>query len=425
MRSVAYLSNQFPEAHEAYVFDEINELRKCGCKVIPCSIRRPVEIPSETAPLETETLYAFPLQWKASLKATLVLLVHFRQIAGLFWRIIRGPEPAALRLRALAHTWLGAYMAVLLKKKRIRHIHIHHGYFSAWVGMVASTLLGASFRTLHGSDLLVRADYLDCKLQNCRFCVTVSEFNRDYILERYPTVDPRKVLVHHLGIDTQFWTPLGQPSSRKSFSILSVGRLHPVKNYSFLILACHALKSQGMQFRCVIAGEGEEHQKLAELIHTLGLEHDVTLLGHVPRAKLPALYAAADVVVLTSRSEGVPVTLMEAMAMERIVLAPDLTGIPELVISGRSGLLYKANSLDDFLVKLNLIRIASPSLSRLRRAAREHVQWNFNRERNLAESVRDFLRHIGVSAAEITTTYEDPVLQQVQLPVQRDRSVPV
>ena len=126
--------------------------------------------------------------------------------------------------------------------------------------MVAARILDASFSmTLHGSDLLVRADYLDIKLAQCSFCFTISEFNRRHILRRYPLTDPPKVLVQHLGIDATFWRDPVSGAGNPIFSILSVGRLHAMKNHGFLILACHALKNSGILFRCAIAGEGEEH----------------------------------------------------------------------------------------------------------------------------------------------------------------------
>jgi glycosyltransferase involved in cell wall biosynthesis len=425
MHSVAYLSNQFPEPIEPYVWEEIYELRKRGCRVVPCSMRRPTVLSAELAAMESETLYVLPLRLKHVLGASLLLLCNFSRIADLAWRAIRGPESFTRRLRTLAHTCLGAYLAILLRKKRIGHIHVHHGYFSSWTGMVASRFLNAGFSmTLHGSDLLLRADYLDAKLANCRFCITVSDFNRKYILERYPDINPSKVLVHRLGIDLNLWQSHSCNPKTDCFSILSVGRIHRVKNYGFLVLACRVLKTRGMRFRCVIAGDGEDRTRLEQLVRELDLEQEVVILGNVARRQLPELYEAADVVVLTSLSEGIPVTLMEAMAMERIVLSPAITGIPELVEPGKTGFLYAPNSMEDFLAKLALIRTARrPSLNALRSASRRHVEWNFNRELNLEVFCNDFLRHVNGSAD--ANNYENPVLQQVQLRVQRDRSVSV
>ena len=284
--------------------------------------------------------------------------------------------------------------------------------------MIAARILGAGFSmTLHGSDLLVRADFLDVKLAECRFCFTVSDFNRRYILAHYPSVAPAKILVQYLGIDPTLWRNSRRSSNDEMFSILSVGRLHAIKNHGFLLLACHALKNCGQRFRCAIAGDGEERVRLEQLISALGLEHEVTFLGHVQRKHLPALYAAADVVVLTSHSEGVPVTLMEAMAMERLVIAPRISGIPELITDGENGFVYDPNFMDDFLDELQTVIRCAPFMENARRAARRQIVSNFNARMNLATFASRFLQRLemprqpqGCSEGD---PHENPVLQQI------------
>jgi glycosyltransferase involved in cell wall biosynthesis len=425
VNATAYLANSFPEAGEPYVWEEIRELRRHGHQIVCCSFRQPRHIREELAALANETLYVPPPCGSNAFVALFLFATKFRLISDLVGRIVRGPEPLTKRLRALVHTCLGAWLAATLRRHKVEHIHVHHGYFSAWAGMVAARFLGATFSiTLHGSDLLVRADYLDCKLKECSFCVAVSEFNRNYIYERYPQADRSKVVVHRLGVDLDLWRVRAGKSQSDKFSILSVGRLHPVKNFDFLVRACRSLKSAGVDFRCVIAGEGEERKKLEQLIRELGLQSQIELLGHVPREQLPELYSGADVVVLTSRSEGIPLTLMEAMATGCVVLAPAITGIPELVAPRRTGFLYQPDSMEDFLGNLEEIRRRSGSLTWLRHAAREHVETNFDRERNLAIFADDFLRRVDAAGLAAERTYEDSLLQQIQLPVQRDRSLP-
>jgi glycosyltransferase involved in cell wall biosynthesis len=419
--TIIYLSNSFPEPLEPYVWEEICELRKQGVRVLPCSIKRPDGSSNPEASLRT--LYAFPLRSGAILQSAWACVRQFSKLKDFLWRAMTGPEPVQQRVRPLFHTWLGVYLATLVRNCNVRHIHIHHGYFSAWVGMVAARVLGATFSmTLHGSDLLVRADYLDIKLKNCRFCVTVSDFNRQHILRNYPEVDFRKILMQRLGIDTLEWRNLSPALASESKTILSVGRLHEVKNHAFLVLACRALKACGVQFHCLIAGDGEERPRLEELIAALGVEQEAKLLGHVPREQLAKLYAQADVVVLTSRSEGIPVTLMEAMSMERLVLAPDITGIPELVKDGKMGFLYEPNSMEDFLHKLQFILHVGPSLKGIRQAARRQVERDFNRSLNLEAFAHDFLERVGTIQEPALIpgargADEDSVLQQVQLSV--------
>ncbi len=421
MTTIAYVANSFPEASEAYVSHEILELRRHGCRVLPCSFRKPRKSSDVSESLGHGTAYVFPLAFGRCLLASWLCISKFAAIADLVGRVVRGPETFPRRMRTLLHTWLGAYLAVLLRAEDVEHIHVHHGFFASWCVMVAARFLGTGFSmTLHGSDLLVRADYLDCKLQNCRFCFTVSEFNRHHILNHY-AIARDKIAVHRIGVDLNNWRPAHTVQS-STFTLLSVGRLHPVKNHSFLLLACHSLKTAGVPFRCLLAGNGPEREKLARLISELGLEWQVRLLGQIPQAQLSHLYAQADVVVLTSHSEGIPVTLMEAMAMERVVLAPAITGIPELVTHGKTGFLYKPGSLDDFLTKVNAIAESGQNLTGLRHAARLQVERNYDRRRNLASFAQDFLdRMTGLHDSQFeevgTHKNEDSLLQQVQLRV--------
>jgi glycosyltransferase involved in cell wall biosynthesis len=428
---IAYLANSYPEPLEAYVGEEIDALRKRGAGVLACAMRRPEDrgrqdVAPAASPAqwtwESELAgarYVFPLRFNYCLRASLWFALHLFTIRDFLWRAVHGPEPVSHKLRALAHTWLGVYLARKLRRERIDHIHVHHGYYAAWVGMVAARILNAGFSlTLHGSDLLVRPRYLDLKLKNCRFCITVSEFNREFIRENYPSVNAQKVLVQPLGVDPLEWRPRPEAGRAEEFRLLTVGRLHPVKNQSFLLLACRALKSAGVRFQCLIAGGGPEQQRLQDLIGELDLRSEVTLLGHIPRERLPELYADAHAVVLTSHSEGVPVTLMEAMAMERLVIAPAITGIPELVVPGQTGFLYQRNSLDDLVARLRFLAERRSRLGAIRSSARRHIEQHFNRQANLASYATQFLGHVNRAAqrpADLieVEAHEDPVLQQI------------
>src|SRR5581483_8884792 len=121
--------------------------------------------------------------------------------------------------------------------------------------------------------------------------------------------------------------------------------------------------------------------------------------------------------VFTSHSEGIPLAAMEAMAMERIVLAPRITGIPELIVHGRNGFLYEPNSKGDFLEKLLQIRNSRELLHDLRCQARMQIELKFNRERNLVSFASDFLRHIEANTVAKNGANANSLLQQVQLPV--------
>jgi glycosyltransferase involved in cell wall biosynthesis len=338
--------------------------------------------------------------------------------------ILQGKESPKRRLKALMHTWLGAHYAVQLQKRGVDHIHVHHGYFGSWIAMVAARLLGVSFSlTLHGSDLLLNGVYLDTKLKNCRFCITISEYNRRYILQHFPAIDSRKVIVSRLGVEVpayaEFrrpWTPRG---ARRPLTLLAVGRLHAVKNHAFLVRACARLRDCGLDFECSIAGEGPERRHLEMLIRQNGLADRIVLLGHASRQQMDSLYREADVVVLTSRSEGIPLALMEAMVRCKIVLAPTITGIPELVIPGETGFLYAPGAIKEFETTIRFLqermrredRNAVTRLDWVRHAARVHVLHNFSRRENLTHFGDRFLQLI--ASRNWRPPCEDFVLQQI------------
>ena len=409
MPTVAYLTNQFPSSVEPYVMEEIQELRRRGVRVIPCSARdKPAAHDPGLKSLAAETLYLQPLRLDLLVQAAFLCLLKFRVLKDFFWRaLFQGSEPLVRRLRALLHTWLGVYYALLIEGSGAQHIHVHHGYFASWIAMVAARFLGIKFSmTLHGSDLLLHSAFLDTKLKHCKFCVTISEFNRQHILARCSEVQPDKVVVRRMGVDPGKDNLPASAVSRNTphLSMLAVGRLHPVKNYAFLIQACRLLKDRGFPFACVIAGDGPERISVEALVRDLHLRSEIWLVGHLAHEQLDAYYAAADLVVLTSRSEGIPLALMEAMARGRPVLAPAITGIPELVLDANNGFLSHPGSLEDFVARVELIHRSQSALGPVCRAARQHILNHFNRETNLAAFCDFFLTHI--SSTSISRTPE-------------------
>jgi colanic acid/amylovoran biosynthesis glycosyltransferase len=442
--TVAYLANQFPAAVEPYVGEEIEELRRRGVQVIAGSVRKPDAAPrrSVAEAFEPEILFLQPVRVLTLLRALGFAARRWKRIADLLARVLlRGKESPKRRVKALLHTWLGACYAFQLQTRGVDHIHVHHGYFGAWIAMVAARLLGVNYSlTLHGSDLLVNGAYLDTKLENCRFCITISEFNRSYILEHFPAIDARKIVVSRLGVDVPEQAEFRRVDrAHRNLILLAVGRLHVVKDHAFLVRACARLRDRGLDFECAIAGDGPERHRLERLIRQDRLRDRVALLGHVPREQMDSLYRGADVVVLTSRSEGIPLVLMEAMARGRVVLAPTITGIPELVVPGRTGFLYTPGELGSFVGRIlflhELVRKEDRfSVSRLdwnRHAARVQIVHNFSRKKNLTQLANRFLNLIATQdlankdlatqdfphkdfvTHDWSSPHEDSVLQQI------------
>jgi glycosyltransferase involved in cell wall biosynthesis len=420
MTTIAYIANEFPSSLEPYVSDEITELRRSGAQVICCSGKRvsPNNLSFAERAFWKETRFFQPLSDHELVRAARRLASDRHNLWQLLRPVLweRGASPSR-RIRTLGHTLMGAALAEQLAPIDVEHIHAHHGYFASWMALVAARLLGIGFSfTLHGSDLLQRADLLSAKLRACQFCVTVSDYNRQYILRNYPSTPSEKVIVQRLGVDRMLTWPTPAPTAeakveakQQRFCLLSVGRLHRVKDYRFLIQACAALRDQGLEFICWIVGEGPERPALESQIRALGLQGRIHLIGHVLRTDLPGYYRYADLVVMTSKSEGIPVVLMEAMAHKKLVLAPAITGIPELVEHERTGFLYQPGSLPDFVSAVSWIQSHKASLAGIQHAAAASIAASYNRQRNLRAFAEQFLARIPQSDGD----YAHPVLQQV------------
>ena len=284
--TIAYIANEFPSPIEPYVMDEITELRHRGVQVVCCSGKRVSQ--NALSLLERafwkETRYFQPLSDDELVRALGRLASSRHNLWQLSRPLVweRGASPAR-RIRAMGHTVMGAALAEQLAPLEVEHIHAHHGYFASWMALTAARLLGIGFSfTLHGSDLLQRADLLSAKLRACQFCVTVSDYNRQYILRNYPSTPQEKIVVQRLGVDRVLPGPTSAPTAEENFEadlgqaergkapsphpqrfcLLSVGRLHRVKDYHFLIQACAALRDQGLDFLCWIVGEGPERPAL-------------------------------------------------------------------------------------------------------------------------------------------------------------------
>lgn len=409
--TVVYLTAAFPTLSEPYVVREIDALRARGVRVLAVAVWRPA--PDDRWP--EKAAYADACVFLSEFRAVPFLRSLFRcgrsasRLWSLYSRILfRGGESGLQRIKALAHVWLGVYFVEVTRQYAPSHIHVHHGYFHAWIARVAHCLEGVSYSiTFHGSDLLLHPRYLDVKTEAAQFIVTISEHGKGVLLGQPAAkgLDPARVFVCRLG--AQSATP-SLPERRTSTLpgtplLLSVGRLHPVKNQEFLVRACGVLRDEGMDSLCLIVGSGPRRPSLQGLIDRLDLGRNVKLIGAVPPGTLARLYGMADICTLTSKSEGIPLVLMEAMLHGALVLAPAITGVPELVIDGMTGFLYSPDDLAAFTQRLRHVLGLGEAQAAIREAAYRHVRAFFDAERNVATYADLFTRmgRSGPSTAQV------------------------
>jgi len=264
-----------------------------------------------------------------------------------------------------------------MQRRGITHVHAHFANHPAAAAFVIHTLTGIPYTfTAHGADFQVDQHMLREKVQYAAEVITISDFNRRFLLDRCGEQYADRIRVVRCGVDRSVFHPgsavLDPPPPRR-FTIVCVGTLYEVKGHRYLIEACRQLRDRGVDFECHLIGDGPLRSSLADAARENGVGEQIRFRGRLTRQEIAELLRRADVLVAPSvptaegRREGIPVVLMEAMASGVTVVASRISGIPELVADNETGLLVPprdSQALGETLYRLH----QDPSL-RLRLAA--------------------------------------------------------
>ena len=388
---LAYLVSQYPAINHTFILREIIRLRRTGFDIAVASIR-PADRPAAAMTREERDEWSQTSVIKPSGGAGLLraLLVHFRTALTRPVGYARGLA-AALRagrtdLSSLAsHLFYfgeGVLLGDLLSRQAISHVHSH---FSSTVAWLAAETFSLSYSiTIHGPDEFndVVRFQMARKVAGARLIAAISDYARSQIMRSSDPAHWHKIAVVPLGVDPALFTPRAVNPLPHSFEVITVARLAPVKGHVVLVDAIGLLRARGVDVRLRIVGDGEMRPRLEQEVRKRGLEDAVLFEGWVNQDRIRALYAQADAFALASFAEGVPVVLMEAMAMEIPCVATNIMGGPELIHNESSGLLVPASNaglLADALERL----IHDPALARrLGQAGRLRVIENYNLELN-------------------------------------------
>lgn len=349
---VAYVVSRFPRLTETFVVDEALAVVRAGVDVTIHPLHR------ERADVVQPTV------------AALVGRVRYRRLgspavlAGCLAELARRPRAVLGALgRIVADTWrsrrllvggVAAFPFAVDLSRRLAadgttHVHCHFATHPAVVGWVVHRLTGIPFSfTAHGSDLHRDRRMLATKVADAAFVVTVSESNREVIRAECGPAADGKVHVVRCGIDPGQLPRRPAPAPHAGpVRVCCVGTLHEVKGQTVLLDACRRLVAEGRDVVCTLVGDGPDRDALEAQVAEAGLADRVQVTGRVPRPNVVAVLREADVLVAPSvpsadgRREGLPVVVLEAMAVGVPVVASRLSGIPEAVEHEVTGLLVE------------------------------------------------------------------------------------
>ena len=381
MKRVAYLVSEYFAPSHTFVRREVKALREAGLTIAPFSIQASEQDEGVQAVLG-RPFYAYAV---AFLQA---FMRQPRQFL-LSWLLALRHRPPGGRsfLWSQFHFVEAVLLAKLIKSAQCTHLHNHFGNSAATVGMIAAHFLKIPWSfTLHG---ISETDYpagmlLGEKLQRADFVACASYFMRAQAMRSVDVGCWRKMHIVRCGIDLGQLGTGGSPSDKRDASatvkLITVGRLSAEKGYFGLLEVLSRLQAEGCAFSATIVGDGPSGEAIRARVDALSLNNTIRFTGALSEAETLAEIRRNDVMVLPSLMEGLPVVLIEALAMHKAVVASCVAGIPELVAEGVTGLLFAPSNWDNLEMQLRRLLLNPELCSALGNAGFDRVEAEFQIE---------------------------------------------
>lgn len=378
---LAYLCNVYPAVSHTFIRREIEGVESAGHEVHRFSLRpAPRDLRDEADVGEasrTEAVLALGILPLVR-DAVALLATRPRKSASAIasaWRL-SGPG-AGVKLRHAAYWLEAAWLVRRMKRLRIEHLHAHFATNPAAVAVIAQAWGGPPFSlTIHGSEEFDApvALGLPAKIKAATFVAAISSYTRSQLMRWSDPKDWDKIEVIRCGLDEGFLTAPVEPVQANSTEFVCVARLCNPKGLPLLIAACDRLRSSGEQFTVTLVGDGELRGELEREIRRRQLQSIVSIAGVCTAAEVRDHLLRGRAFVLPSFAEGLPVVIMEALALSRPVITTSIGGIPEL-IDRECGWLIPAGSEDALVEAMSAVLHASPEELRAKGAVgRERVR---------------------------------------------------
>lgn len=382
---VLYFVSLFPCWSETFIVREIRELLELGVDVRIVSLKHPREALVQADSHALINRVTYPMRWQTAFVRVLRQVVRHPLLeAGALLSLTRHflRTPTALA-KSLVVWWRTLALLPSIRAMAPDHLHAHWATYPSTAAMLASRRLGVAFSfTAHAHDIFLEDHLLAAKMRQAAFGVTISDFNRRFLTERVSPIAHECMRVVHCGVAPAAYEY--QPAGREADLIVAVGRLDAIKGFEFLVDACAILARHGQGFSCRILGEGPLRDGLQRRIDDAGLRHCVLLVGAQPQEQVRRDLLRATVFVLPSvvtprgDRDGIPVSLMEAMAVGVPVVSTRVSGIPELVVDGVTGLVVEPGDAAALAQAMARALCEPTALLPMVREARRRVESDFD-----------------------------------------------
>jgi glycosyltransferase involved in cell wall biosynthesis len=402
---VAYLVNQYPTISHTFIRREILALERCGVEVVRFALRGwQLPLPDEADQSERKlTRYVLkdgPLPLLGAFLAMFVLRpIRLVQALSLTWHMgKRAERPFPIHLIYLAEA---CRIAGWLRSADVHHLHAHFGTNSAEVAMLVNVLGGPPWSfTAHGPEEFDKAQFIGLaeKIRRAAFVIAISSFGRSQLFRWVKHEYWDKIFVVHCGLDPGAFS--GTPTYSSARSLVCVGRLCEQKGQLLLIEAFRRLLERGIDAHLTFAGDGELRPAIELLIKQHRLEANVDVTGWISNAEVRNQLLAARALALPSFAEGLPVAIIEAMALRRPVISTFVAGIPELVKDGEQGWLAPAGDVEGLVdVLLRCLEAPPTMLKTMGESGFETVFRNHNVNKEAVKLVELFRNSVAGPAS--------------------------
>ncbi|UCD33764.1 MAG: glycosyltransferase [Desulfobacterales bacterium] len=392
---IAYLAPEIPALSATFVYNEILGLKDRGYKIVPISVHVPgskaEEAPAKDLARKTHYLYR-----ESSWVIFLANLTMFAKRPIRYVRALLTVISDALKIGVSTHIGKGLFyrffaasrVAEIIIKKKCNHLHANFAHIPTDIAMYASKISEVPFSfTSHANDLFERGWLLKEKVERAKFAVTISEYNRRFLSEQGSL--KQKIHIVRCGVDRSAFKTRDKKPMEDIFRMGTLGRMVEKKGFDVLIRACKILKDKGVTFHLGIAGDGPQRKYLHDLVNSSDLTGDISFQGPLPHDRVPTWMHELDLFVLPCRKDrqgdmdGIPVVLMEAMLSGVPVVSTRLSGIPELVEDGKTGILAAQDAPEDLALAIIRIHSDEQLRDRLRKNAVSRVETEFDINKNI------------------------------------------